>query len=629
MFDPNQLFHRAHQFQLHGQLDQAREFYEKILRSFPEHLGALTMLGILSVDIGDNAKGIKLLSESLKFDPNQYWALNALGVAYLNIQKYQDACNVFSNVLNLNRNYIDAHFNLGNCYKKMGKYLDAISSYSSCIKLSSDYADAYFNRGSIYLENLREPAKALTDFSAFLRLKPNSFFAKNSIGRAHKELNQLDLALKSYDEAIHLKPNYAEAYLNRAVTFNELKRFDEAIADCNQAIHLKPNYAEAYLIKARAFHGRYQFDEAVFNCNQAINANPVAIAPYINLGVIFHELKQFDKAIAAFNRAIEIDSKDAEANYNLGLTLLSSERFERGWELFDYRFLIGDKGYLFLETNKPQWDGTFSNDRLFIWAEQGIGDQIIFASMFHELEKMNQKITISVDKRLIPIFERSFPRISFVDQELGCREENYDEHFPMGSLGKLFRKNINDFPAVNAGYLLVNPVSKELIQKNPLFDKSTCGLSWMSTNKKFGVNKTISLNKFSDLLKVKGFNFINLQYGNVEAELLDIEAKFGLNLISIDDVDLFADIDSTLSLIDCCDVVVTVSNSVAHLAGSIGKETLLLLPNYAGRFWYWNEKRESSLWYPSVKIFSQPEAGGWETPIFEIIKYLEEGLCPK
>jgi ADP-heptose:LPS heptosyltransferase len=97
----------------------------------------------------------------------------------------------------------------------------------------------------------------------------------------------------------------------------------------------------------------------------------------------------------------------------------------------------------------------------------------------------------------------------------------------------------------------------------------------------------------------------------------------GREILSLDEIDLFEDVDGALSIISACNIVVTSSNSTAHLAGALGKETLLIVPYSVGRFWYWHAINGKSIWYPSVTVFEQEHQGDWSAPVKAVKQYLE------
>ena len=117
--------------------------------------------------------------------------------------------------------------------------------------------------------------------------------------------------------------------------------------------------------------------------------------------------------------------------------------------------------------------------------------------------------------------------------------------------------------------------------------------------------------------------FINLQYGDTAKEVTDLMEKHGQSIYSVPEVDIFNNIDVVLSINSACELIITTRNSTAHLAGALGKETLLLVPYSVGTFWYGHDIDGFSLWYPSVRVFQQKTQGDWETPIHEMKSYLE------
>ena len=123
------------------------------------------------------------------------------------------------------------------------------------------------------------------------------------------------------------------------------------------------------------------------------------------------------------------------------------------------------------------------------------------------------------------------------------------------------------------------------------------------------------------MLALPGITFVNLQYGDVAADVKAARAQSKADLRIIEDVDVFGDIDGVLALIDLCDVVVTIDNLTAHLAGAIGKHAAVLVPTGGGQHWYWGGESRS-LWYPSLQLLYQQAIGDWAHPIREASQLL-------
>ena len=112
-------------------------------------------------------------------------------------------------------------------------------------------------------------------------------------------------------------------------------------------------------------------------------------------------------------------------------------------------------------------------------------------------------------------------------------------------------------------------------------------------------------------MRLPDCRFIDLQYGDTRADREAIEADFGVKVERMPDVDNTNDIDGLAALITACDVVVTTSNTTAHLAGALGKETYILVPSGRGRMWYWFRGREDSPFYPRVRLKRQRPKQHW------------------
>lgn len=80
------------------------------------------------------------------------------------------------------------------------------------------------------------------------------------------------------------------------------------------------------------------------------------------------------------------------------------------------------------------------------------------------------------------------------------------------------------------------------------------------------------------------------------------------------------DLAATAALVAGCALAVTVDTMIAHLAGALGRPTWLLLK--AAPDWRWNPARRDSAWYPHARLYAQPHAGDWQTPLAAIARDL-------
>ena len=129
--------------------------------------------------------------------------------------------------------------------------------------------------------------------------------------------------------------------------------------------------------------------------------------------------------------------------------------------------------------------------------------------------------------------------------------------------------------------------------------RKVIGLSWSSRNPRYEMSKSARLHDFAALLRLPGCRFIDLQYGDTQVDREAVEHDLGVPVERLADVDNTNDLDALTSLIKACDIVVTVSNTTAHLAGALGKETYVLVPSGRGRMWFWfSGRNDDNPFYP-------------------------------
>ena len=140
--------------------------------------------------------------------------------------------------------------------------------------------------------------------------------------------------------------------------------------------------------------------------------------------------------------------------------------------------------------------------------------------------------------------------------------------------------------------------------------KTTVGLSWASGRAKLGEAKSIPICDLFTFMRDERLACFTLQYGHPDHDYAEITRE-NLDFHQIEGLDLTENIDGLAVLIASLDVVVTCSNTTAHLAGALGKRTILMAPG--GRFvlWYWGRDGDRTPWYPSVEIHRGPPKVSW------------------
>jgi hypothetical protein len=338
--------------------------------------------------------------------------------------------------------------------------------------------------------------------------------------------------------------------------------------------------------------------------------DPSHVRAWVNRGYALDDLGRHEDALVAYDRALRLNPGLAEAHMNKAMILLARMDFAEGWRGYQQRFFTQKPAVSLDRIPFPYWDGTPVR-KLLVVGEQGIGDQILHASLLHDVRAQVEHVTLSVDTRLVSIFQRAFPWANVLASAEVNEALEVDAFLPLASLGTLFRQDSSDFDRQPQGFLSADEgriaeIKRALANINgPLM-----GLSWRSASQTLFRDKGIDLPRLVDGLAGLNGQYLNLQFAEMAGELSGFPS-----LITLPELDLFNDLEGVLAAIHQCDAVVTISNTTAHMAGAMGKPVFLLLPYAAGRLWYWHSREGRSLWYPSIRVFRQVRPGDWSEPL--------------
>ena len=339
---------------------------------------------------------------------------------------------------------------------------------------------------------------------------------------------------------------------------------------------------------------------------EAIKLNKENQYSYFNLGNLYKRIGRLDDSLQNYDKALAIESTNKNFLYNKGHILLKQKKYETAWDFYENR-IFTNKFEENLKNNLKNEivlsENIFKENKLAIIGEQGLGDQILYSSMYSHLLDFNCEVKFINDLRLNDIFKRTFKEFEFIDKKNYSAikkliNNNYKFIFS-ASLGKYFRKDIKNFSG--EPYLIINNVKankyKKILSKYNF--KKLIGISWKSSRADVG-NKSIELNNLQKIFDNKDFGFINLQYGE-NNDLKKYNQIKNNRIIEIDDINLFNEIDDVISLISCLDLVITTPNVNVHFSGAIGKKCLVISPLYNELFLYSDINNGECEWYKNQK----------------------------
>lgn len=344
---------------------------------------------------------------------------------------------------------------------------------------------------------------------------------------------------------------------------------------------------------------------------------PTALA---NLAMVYSKMGDHPRAVDHAEAALAARPDWHMPKVNAAMSMLAMKQWRKGWEWYDEALGTHPSRprISYHDQDTPLWDG--HGGSVIIYPEQGLGDQIMFASMVQEAIDRAEHVVLDAEPRLVGLFKRSFPRATVVSSNRGPlilpEPREIDAAMPIGSLGRLFRNDDGDFP----GTAYLKPDHGRVVQWRALLDllpkRPKIGVMWQGGTATTGEDiRSVTLD---DLLPVLGLDaeFISLNHRKgAEREIAAFSAKHGYRIWHWDRVHRTGDYDDTAALIEALDCVVSVTTSVIHMAGALGKKVYCLVPKMPA--WRYGNEGKTIPWYGSVALYRETESG-WRAPVMLI-----------
>ncbi len=484
---------------------------------------------------------------------------------------------------------------------------EALENINLILKIDKDHYYAMRDKAYIYfLKNSFDNAKKYIDNIS--KLKENDFFGYNIKGLIYLKNNNFHDAKNYFEKAIKINGKYIDSYNNLGVCLLELEKLDDAYRVFKNAHEIDSDNAKTLLNLGNVLSLQDNILEAIKIYNKALDLDPNNQEILSNIAICYCRGNNEKEAKIYYDKAIKINPYDYKLQYAYCTLQLKLNNFSSSWDLFDSRLLI-EKNKVKLSNFELVENNLFGKlkvnpkNKILILREQGIGEEILFSSVYQNMIDNFQNINIEADKRLVSVFRRSFQNNIFVEDgyySKNSKISEFDNVIYAGSMVKFFRKRKTDF--TNSSYLLarkdiVDAYKEKLSRYN---EKLKIGISWKSVINIYGSLKSLSIKDFQPLFTNDRL-IINLQYGNIDndKEYLSSQNKY---LKTFDDLDLFNDIESCMGLLKNLDLFITVSNSTAHFAGALGIPTILICPKKSSTYFYWNTSTGSSIWYKNIKV---------------------------
>jgi tetratricopeptide (TPR) repeat protein len=603
-----------------GELARAADCYRKVLQLVPEQADALHLLGVLADQQGRHAEAVDLIRRAIARAPQAADFHGNLGAALLGTGDRAGAIDACRKALSLQPDHVGARRGLIAALMAERRMSEALEQLGIAVKAEPNAADLRDLAGSALRSEHRYEDALLHQRKAMALAPDDPDIRENYAGTLARILraDSIAEAVRALEAVLLRHPDRLGSLLLLGILLIKQQRAAEALVYLDRAAAIDPDRIEMLVNRAVALQLLGRSEEAGRDIARAVALTPDDCIVLGGRGTLREQAGDYYGALADYRAALAAlthrsDDALAEAELKLGLLLLSLGRLAEGWPLYRARTQTGTsdpRGAAF-RAALPEWDGTIRpGQRILVWGEQGIGDQVIYAQLLPELAARGVVPVCACDERLVRLLRRSFPDIQIEAMNVGRDREIAalaEMQTGIGSLGAALRPSLADFPPARA-YLKPDPaiVAEFRARYAAMGKRHVVGLTWRSRNALFGDFKTVPLTGWDAILRQEDVLFVDLQYGDTADERRAVAQHCGIDILHDDSVDQLADIDRFAAQAAAMDLVIGSSNSGLHIAAAIGRPCWALLPAGAGRLWYWFLDRDDSPWYADLRLFRQP-----------------------
>ncbi len=542
-------------------------------------VGALLAQAFALHQQGRLAEARQAYDAVLAREPDHAEALHLSGVIGFQTGQVEQGLELVRRAIAINPGAAGPYANIGEALNRIGRHAEAAEALTRAVTLDPGLARAHGQLGMALLELGRDQT-ALQHLDQALGIQPDMLDALNARAFILRRAGRLEAALADVARVARLAPNVAGARYNLGALLKDLRRYDQALAEFDAAIALQPQHATAHYSRA----------------------------------VILAELHRSTEALADFDRVIALKPDYADAVYGRALSRLQLGDFEHGLADFEGRKALstplGRRPY-----PEPEWlgDHDIAGKTLLLHHEQGLGDTLMYA----RYAKLAEARGACTDSTTLAPLERVMrtlsPTIAVIGEDQ--RPERFDLHAPLMSLPLAFRTRPDAIPAEPRYLASEDALRARWAERLPRSGRRRIGLVWASNRQNLQLaQRSIGFGPLKPLLDIEA-DWISLQKDPAPGEAETFEALGGLHLGG--ELNDFAD---TAALLDLMDLVVTVDTSVAHLAGAMGRPSLVMLAFNPD--WRWFLGRTDSPWYPAMRLVRQRAPGDWSGVVAELMAVL-------
>jgi len=610
------------------------------------NFGQAVRLGVALEASGRATDALTCFERAIELDANQIFAHHNLALAAARIGDHERALRSLDRALALQPGHPTLLNNRGNSLKELGRWPEAVESYSRALDADPGNTETLHNRAAVNML-LERYVEALKDYDELLLRQGEKVPDLLGRGAALLALDRNEEALPPLEKAATLLPDDYDVHVQHGVALLRLERHAQAVASFDRALAIQRNSPEVLNNRGVALEALGRTDEALEDFIEASSLAGDSVATHTNMGVLFKSIGRYRQAAASFDRALSLARDDPAARFELAFLQLTLGEFRKGWPLYEARFRVPALAIPTRDFGVPRWDGNapLEGKTFLVHAEQGLGDTIQFVRYLPLLVEKGAKVVFEVMPQLKALLRSlssgteppgalaSGPgsethgiltaaadtRIEIVAR--GEPLPPVDYHCPLLSLPLAFDTRMDSIPN-KVPYLFADPTRiakwRATLQKLAGF---RVGIAWQGNLRVerliWARGRSLPLKALVPLAQIPGVTLVSLQKGPGAEQLRDV--PFRDRILDLGEAldhgaDAFLD---TAAVMAGLDLIITSDTSIAHLAGALARPAWVALN--AAADWRWLLDRTDSPWYPTLRLFRQPDRNkGWEPVIAEI-----------
>lgn len=490
---------------------------------------------------------------------------------------------------------------------------------------------------AIAREREADYAASVACYEKALALLPDDPELPHDLGRLALRLGMLEVAEKLFNKYLVLNPASADGINNLAGVLRDQMRFGEAVELIRPLLYAEPHHAMLWNTLGTILTEQGDVDQSLVFYGEALRLDPAFIKARYNRANALQQLGRTPEAIEEVEIAMRGDSAPDEAAMIAlahALMLVSSGDLQRGWEAYEARLSPQYADSTDFLANRPRWtpDAELNGRSLLVMGEQGLGDEVMFATVLPEvLEALGPdgRLTLGIERRLVPLFQRSFPQVRVEPHgtyKVGHRSvralmqleewDGIDLWTPVASLLRGFRSSLDSFPDRKAFLKRDEAAASGWRERlDAVAPGPKVGILWKSLRIDASRARYFSpFEQWRPVLTTPGVTFVNLQYGECQAELDQAERELGVRIVQPEGINLKDDLTDLADLTGALDLIIGPANATTNIAGACGAPVWQVsTPGSWPRL-----GTDRYPWYPNTRVFVATAYNDWE-PVMQAI----------